>query len=74
MSIHTEIAGYTQEIVKQMKKQMERDLQELLNNGYKVDDLILCFYRDEPLKYSVRVEDKIILDRWLHIEFTTQKK
>ncbi len=73
MSIHSEIASYTLEIAQQLKKQMERDLKGLIEQGFRMEDLKLCFYRDEPLRYSVRVENKIITDRWLNVEFTTQE-
>lgn len=69
-TLHQQIASYVQEVSSQIGKTMENDLLRLINQqGYEKEKLELCFYRHEPLRYSIRHEEKIIVDRWLVINF-----
>ncbi len=72
MSIHEQIRGFSYEIAKQIKEKIENDLKKMICEGYLMDSLTLCFYRDEPLHYSVRYENKILIDRWLTFDFKTE--
>jgi hypothetical protein len=75
MSIHQQIASFAHDVAQQINQTMERDCLNLINKeGYSKEQLELCFYRHEPLRYSIRVGDKIIIDRWLHIEYIYQGK
>lgn len=70
VSIHKQIASYSQEVSDQITKTMEQDLLRLIHKeGYPKEELELCFYRLEPLRYSIRIGSKIVIDRWLTIDF-----
>lgn len=74
ISIHKQIASYAQEISMQISKAMEKDILYLINTGgHPKEELELCFYRLEPLRYSIRREKKILIDRWLHLDFVCER-
>jgi len=70
ISIHKQIASFANDVAQQINKTIENDCLNLINKeGYSKDELELCFYRHEPLRYSIRIGNKIIIDRWLRIEY-----
>lgn len=70
VSIHKQIASYAQEVAHQFSHAMEKDLLYLINNeGHPKEELELCFYRLEPYRYSIRRGGKILLDRWIQLDF-----
>jgi hypothetical protein len=74
VSIHKQISSYAQEVSHQISKTMEADILRLINqDGYAKEELELCFYRLEPLRYSIRVGARILVDRWLRIDFKCEE-